>query len=788
MNFSFLGRLRSVLIPLSNVRPGERRKTFLMFLYFFLTISLVYILKPVRSSLFIGEFGAEKLPFIYIGEGVWLVFVVWAYTRLAKRVSRRTLYVGVLIFIIFNLLVFWMFLGKQIAYMSAFFYVWVASFSIVMTTIFWTLANDIFNPAEAKRLFGIIMSGGSLGGILGGVITNQAVRIVGTENLLLVAAGILVGCIFLVLLLHREIQLVDKSRAPDEVPDAVAPKESTMKILTGSSYLMMLAAVVIIAKMSSTIVDAQFSKVVEITVLGKEERTAYFGAFWAWLNCISFFMQFFITSLSLRILGVGFSLWLLPGGLTFFAVLSLFNPLLATSQALRIFDGAANYSIQLASKETLYLPLPSRIRHRVKPIIDMLGFRSAKTLGGLYILAGTYFLRLSYERLGMLLLLIMPFWGWIAWNMKKAYSQRLKDYLLDRQKYDNAVEAYNAADVLSFLHSEKNFEQIRSFLSSRSPATRKLAAAAQYAYDKSSQDLERTRKIVDHLVAREPIPDMEGLPQEQEEKKDAELLSGLFVKEPEPSASGSLQSRIEQEAEKIILQAGEALRDPNLSAEAKRQAVRVLGYLPRQQTADLLLQSFGGTEDHGIRFIIMKALLRLCKKNPKITVSRFLVKNEIAREIAVHEQILKIRAFYRKHKEGLPLEDSLDITLRAIQDENVERVFKCLSLLYPEETIRMAHQEIRDQGPDASRSHAVELLSNTLEPDILLMVQAVLDQEPEVRIKDDEVRAILKNFIRSPYAWFSLLGHLLAVDLNLAGRWPELAEYQGTSENPLFSV
>lgn len=785
---SIVSILRSAFSPFGNIRPGERRKTLLMFLYFFFTISLVYILKPVRSSLFIGEFGAEKLPFIYIGEGVWLVLVVWVYTRLARRMTKKALYQLVLLFMVSNLVLFWMFLGRQTAYLSAFFYVWVAAFSITMTTIFWTLANDIFNPDEAKRLFGIIMSGGSLGGILGGVITNMAVHHVGTENLLIVASGILCCCMILVLFLNREISGIDEAHrasANKELADAggvPAKRESTFKILSGSSYLLMLAAIVIVAKVSSTIVDAQFSKVVEISIQGKEARTAYFGAFWAWLNGISFVMQFFVTGVFLRFLGVGFSLWLLPAGLGFFSLASLFPPLLFTAQLLRIFDGSANYSIQLASKETLYLPLPSALRHRVKPIIDMLGFRSAKTLGGLYILAGAALLHLPYEKLGLLILFLVPLWGWIAWKMKHAYSNLLREYLLDHSRYDKAVEAYDAVDMRTFMHSEKDFEKITQFMSHRSTYARKLAAAAHHAYESSSRDLEATRKIIDRLVTREAFaPGQPASSLEEVEKSDAEFLKSLFLTDAQPALSaGNLQDHIAQAPEQILARVGEALQNPAIGAELKRQAIRILGYMARQDTGDLLMKSLGRTEDHALRFVMIKALNRLLKKNPKIHINRVLIKNEIVREADIHRQITKIRAFHAGQTKRPASESSLDISLNAIMDESVERVFQCLHLLYPGELPASLHEEITSRSREPARGHALELLSNTLDPDILVLVQGILDTPAHPRVRDTEIREILKQFQESRYAWFALMAHFVISDLKLGERWPEFRTTQDT--------
>ena len=95
--------LANWLRPLIEIRPEERMKTLLMFIYFLSIIALIYILKPVRSSLFLDELGAQYLRFAYMGEGLFLIVMTTLYIQFAKRVSKKIFYWGTLIFFISNL-------------------------------------------------------------------------------------------------------------------------------------------------------------------------------------------------------------------------------------------------------------------------------------------------------------------------------------------------------------------------------------------------------------------------------------------------------------------------------------------------------------------------------------------------------------------------------------------------------------------------------------------------------------------------------------------------------------
>ncbi len=57
------------------------------------------------------------------------------------------------------------------------FYVVVQILAILLISQFWTLANDVYDPRQAKRIFGFIGGGASLGGATGAALTAFLVRV-----------------------------------------------------------------------------------------------------------------------------------------------------------------------------------------------------------------------------------------------------------------------------------------------------------------------------------------------------------------------------------------------------------------------------------------------------------------------------------------------------------------------------------------------------------------------------------------------------------------------------------
>jgi len=270
--------IRQIIAPVVRVRRGEWSKTLLMFVYFFLTITSYYILKPVRDSLFLDEYGAKNLPYVWLITIVILTGVVSVYVKFVDYLQKNILLSSTVIFFVANLVGFWWLSHYDFRWIAGVFFIWVSIFSVMMVTQFWLYANDLFNPREAKRLYGLVGSGGILGGITGGIITNNLATVVGTRNLLLVAASILLFCALII----NIIWVVEKPQELDKVAGGLQekPRGRTLEILQmicKKRYLLLLLGLICCTKMVSTLVEYQFKSFVEVFVEAGDLRTAFFG-------------------------------------------------------------------------------------------------------------------------------------------------------------------------------------------------------------------------------------------------------------------------------------------------------------------------------------------------------------------------------------------------------------------------------------------------------------------------------------------------------------------------------
>src|SRR5262249_30875817 len=124
----------------------------------------------------------------------------------------------------------------------------------------------------------------------------------------------------------------------------------------------------------------------------RDEMTAFFGTLSALLNVASFALQLIGTPRILKRFGIGFGLRILPGGFAAGALLLLvtafvpLSPLWAAAAAALISDGL-RFSVDKASTELLYVPIPRDVKDQAKPFIDTVVDRGAGALAGFLWLA-----------------------------------------------------------------------------------------------------------------------------------------------------------------------------------------------------------------------------------------------------------------------------------------------------------------------------------------------------------------------------------------------------------------
>jgi AAA family ATP:ADP antiporter len=174
--------MKRLLAKVVDVKPEEIRALWLSFVFFFVVLGGYYVIRPIRDN--IGASSFENLWWMFTVVLLAMVVANALFSTIVARMSRRRFIPIAYRFFIVNLVIFfvlmrWMPPGKQ-PWIDGCFFVWVSVFNLFATAVFWSFMTDLFTTEQGKRLFGFIAVGGSLGGILGPIITASLVHRVST--------------------------------------------------------------------------------------------------------------------------------------------------------------------------------------------------------------------------------------------------------------------------------------------------------------------------------------------------------------------------------------------------------------------------------------------------------------------------------------------------------------------------------------------------------------------------------------------------------------------------------
>ncbi len=421
---------------LLDIRLGERQRAWLMFTYIFLLIASLMIVKPVRNSLFLVTFGAERLPYLFVVVAAFAALITWLYTRFTRFVHLNRLTLSTILISVLSLFVFWLLLrlDYQGNWFLWAFYVWVSIFGLITATQFWLLANYVFDAREARRLFGFVGAGGISGGIFGGYFTNWLAPLVTTHNLLLFCMAFLLVCIPVFLALwrrgakksYRRSMRMRRSRSP------VSPAESPVKLVLASRYLLYIAGIIGISVIVATLVDYQFNAVASAVIEQEDELTAFFGFWLSTLSVISLGIQLVLTGRVMKHLGVIRSLFFLPTGILVGSLGVLVSPGLGSAILVKVSDGSFKHSINKAGVELLSLPIPARVKNRVKSLLDVFIDNLATGIAGLLLIVLTASLGLSVRGISLVVMGLIVMWIFCIIRVRGEYVNAFRSALEKR--------------------------------------------------------------------------------------------------------------------------------------------------------------------------------------------------------------------------------------------------------------------------------------------------------------------------------------------------------------------
>ncbi|MBX3166168.1 MAG: hypothetical protein KF760_02105 [Candidatus Eremiobacteraeota bacterium] len=181
---------------------------------FFLFLSY-YLVKPLRNSQFLAEFGPSALPLVYLVVSVTSVSVTRVFQWASLHFSRRQVVAGTFLWAIGCKVFFFLTLRQGGQAVTALFYLWASVYFLLLVSTLWGCLNERFRMDQCQRCFPFIALGSTIGNIAGASLA-EGMKGAGPSSLLCAA----LACLFSLLLLWRElaypVQMQEKTATRDK--------------------------------------------------------------------------------------------------------------------------------------------------------------------------------------------------------------------------------------------------------------------------------------------------------------------------------------------------------------------------------------------------------------------------------------------------------------------------------------------------------------------------------------------------------------------------------------------
>lgn len=422
----------------------------LSFLWFFLILGGYFVIRPVRETMGVAS-GSDSLNLLFLGTFVAMSLAIPVYSALVAKLPRTTVVNVVYRFFAINLLVFWYLLQYESLaprlWVARAFFIWVSVYNLYAVSVFWSVMTDIIDAQHAKRTFGQIAAGGTLGAIVGSVTASELSTWVETHSLLLIPAATLEVGLWLARWLQRvaaQPQVMQRDGAmparkqisehePRQLNDQPAPAQQESEQIGGSiwhgvrmvavsPYLRSICGLLFLGQLCATYFYIQQIEIVGIHLEGEASRTQFFARVNLASQILTLILQSSTVLWLYRRLGLHVGLTAVPiAYVASFVALGLYPSLMAFAISDVVRRGLT-YGVAVPAREVLFTVVSREDKYKSKGFIDTVIVRGGDSISSQLLQWAKKFLA---SNLSLQLLMIPVALGctWIALRLATMQNQ-----------------------------------------------------------------------------------------------------------------------------------------------------------------------------------------------------------------------------------------------------------------------------------------------------------------------------------------------------------------------------
>lgn len=366
---------------------------------------------------------------MYILSALLSVVIGFIYAKLEENLNICSLLKAILIFIFISVLLQF-FLISFVDFKPAYF------FMMVFKDILWMfvgiefgmIAGTIFDIRQGKRLFGLLVSGEIIAGIIGGLSIGAILEYIDTKYLLLLSS--LVMLVSFVILIKILNDFKDKFNESDLLEDESDDTKINYKALLSNKYYVAFFIVSILAFLVFYLIDFMFYFNVEQQYPDEKELAKFFGVFYALLNIVNLISSFFISGRALSRYGIAFGLLAIPVMATIGSASLLLTFSLGLSISffiivvIKLLNEVIDISILAPSFKIVYQSIPQNQRNNILTFRETFIEPMAMGFAGIILILLTFLE--NKEIIYFLIIAMSIVWIIYSISLKKGYVESLK--------------------------------------------------------------------------------------------------------------------------------------------------------------------------------------------------------------------------------------------------------------------------------------------------------------------------------------------------------------------------
>lgn len=250
-------------------------------------------------------------------------------------------------------------------------FAWKEVYIVLHVHLLLAYANAWLKREDFLKWIGPIGAVGSLGGILGGLLTS------GLASKIDLAYLFWLGQLFVFLpaLLVAPLE----SAVPVQGQKVASPLKS-LDTPGIRLYVGLIAAIIFLSQVVINIADFQFSLVFEKMIASSQDRAIYLGHIYTATNALTLLFQLAVVPLLLKKIDLKWLHVLVPLTYLICLLMGLNIGVLLSSALFYVYLKAGDYSFFSSSKELLYQPLKPLQKYGAKYLTDMFVYRCSKAV------------------------------------------------------------------------------------------------------------------------------------------------------------------------------------------------------------------------------------------------------------------------------------------------------------------------------------------------------------------------------------------------------------------------